>query len=60
MMDSINEESILKALGFADILVFLGLTLVGVGLFLWFGIGPALTVVGALLLGLGGYSVVKG
>jgi len=38
---------------FPDVLTFLGLSLLGVGLFLCFGLGVALTVDGALLIGLG-------
>jgi hypothetical protein len=36
-----------------DIFIFTGLILIGVGLFFWFGIGPALSVPGALLLAIG-------
>jgi len=38
---------------FADVLIFLGLSLLGVGLFLCFGLGVALAVDGVLLIGLG-------
>jgi hypothetical protein len=34
----------------ADILIFLGLILLGVGLFFWFGLGVALAVDGAVIL----------
>ena len=40
-------------ISFSDVLVFLGLSLLGVGLFFWFGLGVALTVSGVVLLGLG-------
>ena len=43
----------MKRIEFSDVLVFSGLSLLGVGLFFWFGVGVALTVDGALLLGLG-------
>ena len=33
-----------------DVLFFVGLVLVSAGLFLWFGLGPALTATGGLLL----------
>ena len=36
-----------------DILIFLGLASIGAGLFFWFGIGEALTTVGALLFLMG-------
>ena len=34
----------------ADVFVFLGLILIGTGLFLWFGLGPALTIDGAIIV----------
>jgi hypothetical protein len=37
----------------SDILIFLGLTELGVGLFFWFGKGVSMTVVGALLFCMG-------
>ena len=40
----------------ADIFIFLGLVLTGAGLFLWFGIGPALAITGALLFLMGFFS----
>ena len=37
----------------SDVLILLGLSLIGVGLFLWFGLGVALSVTGVLFLSLG-------
>lgn len=37
----------------SDFLIFFGLSLVGVGLFYWFGLGVSLTVSGGLLLVIG-------
>jgi len=37
----------------SDVLIFLGLVLIGTGLFFWLGKGVALTVVGTLLLCMG-------
>ena len=39
-----------------DIFIFIGLSMIGAGLFFWFGHGIALTVVGFLLLGIGFFS----
>lgn len=39
-----------------DILIFLGLILLGVGLFFCSGLGIALTVIGILLFGMGFFS----
>lgn len=36
-----------------DVLCVLGLVFLNAGLWIWFGLGPALSVVGALLLALG-------
>jgi hypothetical protein len=38
-----------KEIDFSDVLLFLGLSLLGVGLFLWIGLPKALTVVGGLM-----------
>ena len=43
----------MNRIDFSDVLIFLGLSLLGVGLFFWFGLGVALSVDGALLFGLG-------
>ena len=45
-------------IGKSDIIILFGLSLVGVGLFLWFGIGVSLTVLGTILLLLGVFEVV--
>ena len=37
----------------SDVFIILGLVLIGTGLFFWYGLGPALTVIGALMLILG-------
>ena len=39
-----------------DIFIFTGLILIGIGLFLFQGLGVALLVVGALLFGMGFFS----
>jgi len=44
---------------FTDFLIVSGLILLGSGLFLWFGPGPALTADGFILLSLGIYGEVK-
>lgn len=36
-----------------DILIILGLISLGMGLFLWFGIGPSLAATGAIISALG-------
>ena len=36
-----------------DIIMFLGLILLGIGLFFWFGLGVSLSVVGTLLFCMG-------
>lgn len=43
----------MKRIDFSDVLIFMGLSLLGAGLFFWFGLGVALTIDGALLIGLG-------
>ena len=43
----------LKNFDMSDGFVFLGLPLIGTGLFFWFGLGVSLTVSGAVLLFLG-------
>jgi hypothetical protein len=42
-----------KAVDTSDVFIFLGLVLIGTGLFFWCGKGIALTVVGSLLFLLG-------
>lgn len=42
-----------------DICIFIGLSLIGMGLFFWFGIGPALTGIGGLFLGFGVWGHIK-
>jgi len=37
----------------SDLLILMGLSLIGVGLFYWFSLGVSLTVSGALLLMIG-------
>ena len=49
-------KSILKKIDATDVFQFIGLVLIGTGLYFWCGIGISLTVVGFLLLGLGFFS----
>lgn len=43
----------MKNIDFSDVLIFMGLSLLGVGLFFCVGLGVALAVDGALLIGFG-------
>ncbi|MCP4568399.1 MAG: hypothetical protein GY841_12550 [FCB group bacterium] len=44
---------LIKKIDISDVFMFLGLVLIGIGLFFWFGIGPALAIPGGLLLCMG-------
>jgi len=41
-----------------DIIILVGLILLGIGLFLWLGLGVSLTVAGSVLLLLGVFGVI--
>lgn len=43
-----------------DSLIIIGLLMLGVGLFYWLGIGPALTIPGLFLFGLGVFGHLPG
>ena len=45
-----------KKIEATDVFIFIGLSMIGTGLFFWVGHGIALTVVGFLLLGIGFFS----
>jgi len=45
--------SFLKSIEASDVFIFLGLVLIGTGLFFWLGLGISLTVEGILIFGLG-------
>jgi hypothetical protein len=48
--------SLFSKLEITDVFQFTGLALLGVGLFLWFGLGVSLSVVGGLLFLIGYFS----
>lgn len=43
----------MKKIDITDILIILGLVGIGVGLYLWVGLGPSLVTIGGLLFGIG-------
>lgn len=45
--------SVLNKIEASDVFIFLGLVLIGTGLFFWLGLGISLTVEGILIFGLG-------
>jgi len=60
-MTNSGAKKILKNIDGQDILMFLGLILIGIGLYLWLGLGVSFSVVGALLFCMGYLSgAVKG
>ena len=42
-----------KKIEATDVFIFIGLSLIGVGLFFWLGLGVSLTVIGALFILMG-------
>lgn len=48
-----EKESLFKKIDRQDVFILLGLVLLGIGLFFWFGLGPALAVPGAIITFLG-------
>jgi len=46
----------MKKIDIADVLIFLGVGLLGIGIYLWFGIAISLAVNGGILLMVGLYS----
>jgi len=43
----------MKQINKRDVFIFVGMVLIGTGLWFWFGFGPALSVPGAIIAALG-------